>query len=412
MKRCCGFVWCGLVVACGGAGAPDHASGFQLDPRQGACPAGYAISSSDYTSTNVSAISSQGAVLAESVISSGSAPPGLTTALSGDVIFPSSAPGSGKLVLIDRYPNSVLTWVEPATGSVSRQLPVGTGFAANPHDYLELGPNKAYVSRYESNAMSGRESFDAGGDLLIIDPEAAAISGRVDLSLEDDGDFLPRADHLLLVEPQVWVSLHRFDADFRGAGDARLVGVDTTSDTRAWTVDLPGVASCGGMARSPSGKVVALACSGVTSDLDPEHNPAPTLRSGIVLLDASVEPPVVRAQFDAAAQLAAPIGSSIAFASETLLVGVALGDLTVDRSDVAFTIDTSVGTAEVLHDAGGAFSLGDLRCAPGCSDLCFLADAQDSALRVWKATGNALTAQPSITVDTSIGLPPRAIGPL
>jgi hypothetical protein len=41
-----------------------------------------------------------------------------------------------------------------------------------------------------------------------------------------------------------------------------------------------------------------------------------------------------------------------------------------------------------------------------------VADAQDNAVHVWKASGSRLAAQPSITVDTSIGLPPRAIGPL
>jgi hypothetical protein len=328
------------------------------------------------------------------------------------VVFPSTAPASGKMVLIDRYPNSVLTWVEPTTGSVIQQLPVGTGFGANPHDYLELAANKAYIARYESNPMPGQAPFDAGGDLLIIDPQAKQITGRIELATAPDGAFLPRADHLLLVGQQVWVSLHRFDADFKTAGDARMVGVDPTSDAITWTLDLPGVASCGGVARSPSGKVVALACSGVSSDLDSDQNPAPTLRSAIVLLDATTRPPSVLQRFDAATKLGAPIGSTIAFASETLLVSVALGDSTAKRTDLAFTIDTSTGTPQMLLDAGAAFALGDVRCAPGCTDLCFMADAQANALDVWKAAGVTLHAEPPVPGDTSIGLPPRAIGAL
>jgi hypothetical protein len=411
MKFCGVLGFCVLATACG-AKAPASTGGFQLDPSAGACPAGYVVSDSDYTSTNISALSADGVVLSSSVISSGSAPPGLTTALSGDVVFPSAAPASGKLLLIDRYPNSVLTWVEPSTGAVIQQLAVGTGFAANPHDYLELTPNKAYLSRYESNPTPGQLPFDAGGDLLIVDPTGNEVTGRVELASEPDGAFLPRADHLLAVGDQVWVSLHRFDADFKTAGDARLVGVDSTSDAVAWTLELPGVANCGGVARSPSGKLVALSCSGVSGDVDAAQNPAPTLRSAIVLLDATVQPPKELQRFDSATTLGAPLGSTIAFASETLLIGVALGDATASRTDQAFTIDTSQGTPMKLHDAGAAFALGDVRCAPGCTDLCLLADAQANVIQLWKAAGTELNALSAIPGDTSIGLPPRAIGAL
>jgi len=287
-----------------------------------------------------------------------------------------------------------------------------TSVFSNPHDYLELAVNKAYVSRYESNPKPGQAPLDAGGDLLIVDPQANQITGRVELSTEPDGVFLPRADQLLLVGSDVWVLLQRFDADFKTAGDARLVGVDPVSDAITWTLDLPGIANCGGVARSPSGKVVALACSGVDGDVDSAQNPAPTLRSAVVLLDATVQPPVVVTHFAAAAALGAPIGSTIAFANETTLISVALGDSTTQRTDVAFTLDTTLGVPQLLLDAGAAFALGDVRCAPGCTDLCFLADAQANALEVWKVSGNRLSAQPSIATDASIGLPPRAIGAL
>ncbi|MES1183129.1 MAG: hypothetical protein ABUL60_04905 [Myxococcales bacterium] len=402
---------CLALLGCG-AKAPEDTGGFQLDPSHGECPAGYAIANTDYASTSISAISPTGAMLSPTVISSGSAPPALTTALSGDVIFPSSAPASGKLLLIDRYPNSVLTWVEPSTGSVLQQLPVGTGFAANPHDYLEVAKDKAYVSRYESNAAPGQMPFDEGGDLLVIDPHANEITGRVELASEPDGAFLPRPDQLLPVDDEVWVSLQRFDADFGTAGDARLVGVDPSLDTTTWTLELPGVASCGGLTRSPSGKLVAVVCSGVASDVDSSGAPAPTSRSAVVLLDATVQPPRELQRFDVAAQLGTQLGSTIAFASETLLVGVALGDAGANLDDGAFTLDTSVGTAQPLLDAGAAFALGDVRCAPGCTDLCFLADAQANELHVWQVADERLLEQDPVPADSNVGLPPRAIGAL
>src|SRR6185295_14337493 len=104
----------------------------------GACPSGLLVSSSDYKSTNISVLSPTGATLSEILISSASASTGLSTALSGDVVFPLSTPTSGRAVLIDRFPNSVLTWVNPSNAEVIHQLPVGTGFAANPQDYLEV----------------------------------------------------------------------------------------------------------------------------------------------------------------------------------------------------------------------------------------------------------------------------------
>jgi hypothetical protein len=359
--------------------------------------------SSDFTSTNVSVLSPMGAVLSESIISSASAPPGLTTALSGDVVLP-LAPTPGAIVLIDRFPNSVITSVDPSTAAVMHQLPVGTGFPANPHDYLAVSPTKAYVPRYENNPHPGKEPDDEGGDLLIVDPSASRVTGRIPFAPE--GALLPRPDHMIRVGDEVWVSLQRFDADFTMAGDARIVGVSIADDTVAWTLDLPGVASCGGIAIAPAGDRVALSCSGVLG-MGGSND-----RSAIVLIDATAHPPREVRRFTTAADLGAPLGSTVSFANAGLLVGVALGDMAAHRNDVAFTLDLDSGATSRLLDAGAAFALGDVRCSPACGEVCFLADAQANGLRVWKVNGKMLDAQPTVTVDPTIGLPPRAIGAL
>jgi hypothetical protein len=398
----------GALAACSVSSAHNsggvHVDGGSVDAGDGGgavCPSALVVASSDYTSTNISVLSAAGAILSESIVSSASAPPGLTTALSGDVVLP-LAPTPGKIVLIDRYPNSVVSWVDPSTGAVTHQLPVGTGFAANPHDYLEVSRTKAYVSRHESNANAGQQPNDGGGDLLIIDPEAVAITGRVPFA--PDGALLPRPDRMMRVGGEVWVSLLRFDADFKTVGDARLVGVSTTDDSIAWTLDLPGVANCGGIAMAPAGKVVALACGGGLGDADP------TQRSAVVLVDASAHPPVELKRFAVAAQLGAPLDPALAYASDGLLVGAVLGDTKAGRNDLAYALDLVSGTARVLADAGAAFAFSDVHCAPGCDDLCFLTDANANALRVWKANGTLLSPQASVPVDPSIGLAPRAIG--
>ena len=68
-------------------------------------------------------------------------------------------------MLIDRYPNSVITFVDTSSGAVTRQIDVSTGFPSNPHDYLETREGRALVTRYERNPKAGRAPFDAGGDV-------------------------------------------------------------------------------------------------------------------------------------------------------------------------------------------------------------------------------------------------------
>jgi hypothetical protein len=249
---------------------------------------------------------------------------------------------------------------------------------------------------------AGQEPNDGGGDLLIVNPKDVRVEGRVPFASE--GALLPRADRMIRVGNEVWVSLQRYDSDFKMAGDARFVGVSTADDSIIWTLDLPGVASCGGIARSPSGSAVAVSCTGAFTDDDPKR------RSAIVLLDATVHPPVELERFAVAAELGAPLGPTIAYASGGWLVGTAVGDAQAGRNDVAYSVDLESGTTHRLADAGGAFAFGDIHCAPGCTDLCFIADAQSNVLRVWKANASLLDAQASMPVDPSIGLPPRAIG--
>ena len=398
---------CGALAACNVSEAPVTTGGVPVeggstlvgDGGAAFCPAGVVVIDSDFVSTNVSVLSPAGAILSPSIVSSGSAPPGITTALSGDVVTPLE-PTPGEIVLIDRT-NAVLTWVDPASAAVVRQVPVGTGFAANPQDYVSLAANKAYVSRYETNQTPGQQANDGGGDLLVIDPTAGTVTGRVPFAA--DGVFEPRPARMLHLGSTVWVSLERFDADFKTAGDAQLVGVSSADDSIAWTLDLPGVADCGGMDVSPSGGIVALSCAGLSSDATPEQ------RSAIVLVDATKSPPVELKRIPAAVQLGAQLGFTISFATEATLVGTTLGD-GASHDDLAFTADVASATATQLLDSGASFDLGDVRCSPGCSGLCFLADASVKALQVWQISSGGLVAQPQAPVDPMPNLPPQGLG--
>ncbi len=389
------------VSAPGGSGGVGGAGGAAPG-----CPRALVVANSDYASTNVSVVSTGGELLSASLLSSASAGVGASAALSGDVVLPHDAPASGRVVLIDRYPNSVLTWVDPASAAVEGQLSVATGFPSNPHDYLEVDGAKAYVTRYNTNPTPGREPLDGGGDLLVVDHARRAVVGRVDLGAEAGPGFSPRPNRLArLAGGDALVTLDRFDAAFGRAEDARLVGVDPASDAPAWRLDLAGLANCGGLALSPSGARLAVACAGVFAD-----GAGQLARSGLALLDLGARPPREVARFDLAARFGAPIAPALAFASESLLVGVAFGDLAAGRADLAFALDVATGEAAVIAEAADAFSFGDLRCAPGCGELCFLADAGRNVLRSFRPGAGPLAPGPELRVDTAFGLPPRSLG--
>jgi hypothetical protein len=210
---------------------------------------------------------------------------------------------------------------------------------------------------------------------------------------------------MLMVGSLAWVSLERLSADYTTAGDEHIVGIDPTTDTEAFTLDLPDAENCGGLAISPSGSVVAVACSGVLGAMTTS-----TVDSTVVLVDATKSPPVELKRFPVAVTLGAPLGPSLAFASETELVGFVLGNTTPPVDDVAFTLDVTTGAVAKLYDAGAAYVLGDVRCTPGCGDLCVFADSQKSALDFWQVSGTSFKSLAPVNPDPKPGLPPVALG--
>lgn len=392
----------GLAIAACSSPAANE-GGVGLPPPGGSCPRGLAVASSDYASSTISVCGADGKVLRAAMLTSGSRAPGVSQALSGDVVLPSTRPRSGRMVLIDRYPNSVITFVDTSSGAVTRQIDVSTGFPSNPHDYLETREGRALVTRYERNPKAGRAPFDAGGDVLAIDTTTGAIAARIELATPADGAFQPRPDRMLEVDGVAWVLLQRLDGSFQSAGDGRIVGIDEATEAVAFTVDLPGAANCGAAARSPSGKLVAVACSGLLRDRAVEGQ-----RSAVVLLDASTRPPKVIRTVPAPAGV--PLLAQIGFASESTLLGGTYGSLDAGRTDTIVAIDASTGAITRLADAGQAFVVGDVRCAPGCGP-CFVTDARANAIRVFSPDPDGRivegVAQP---VDRVTGLPPRYAG--
>ncbi len=396
-----------MLAGCNVSPAPQSTGGVDLEAAPG-CDRGVAVVTSDYKSTNIAISRLDGTTASASFISSGAAKPGLALAISGDVDVPWNAPASGRALVIDRYGTNVLTWMDLATAKVLGQLPVGTGFQSNPHDYLEIDAARAYVTRYGTNPAPGAQPFDRGGDLLVIDTRRPAILGRVAIP-EDDPELQPCPDALTPLHGEVVVSLGRWTADFSRTGDGRMVGVSPATDAVVWTVDIPGLQACGRLAISPSGKIGAVACS---SKLDMSSHMFDPAGSDIVIYDTSVSPPKESRRLGAGKKLQSGLQPTLVFASEDVLLALTYGGNALPN-DAAYAVRVSTGDIVPLVQADAPYAFGGVRCSPGCGDICLLADARRNRLRRWQVQpGGEFVVLDDAAIDNVIGLPPRTMGGL
>ena len=378
----------------------------------GACPDGVAVVLSDYRSTQVALSTTEGTTQSESFVSTASVrSDGLSFALSGDVVLPNERPPSGRVVLIDRYGTNVVSFFEPTDGRVLGQLAVGTGFPSNPQDYIEVGDGRAYVSRFGNNELRGREPFDQGSDLLIIDTLVPEILGRIALPSSDEFPARPggltRLDsRLILVTLAI---LGRLGRAITGE-DSVLAAIDTERDAIAWQVELEGLKNCGTARLSPNAERLVIACSGLITE---DGASLGVEGSGVAVLDASETPAVEIRRYAALEVAGGAVQSEFAFFSaDSLLLKTqtALGD--ADRNQL-LTLDLESGEVQrvfsvsAADSASSGLTLGGLLCAPGCSDFCLLADAAAGALQRFRiGQDNAIEHTDTLRVERRVGLPP------
>jgi hypothetical protein len=375
-----------LLAACSGS---DPAAG-------GGPPTGLAVIGSDYHSVSVPlADPATGAITREGCITSGSTAPGLTTALSGDVVLPSQPQPGHELLLIDRT-NATLTWVDPQSCAVLRQLNVGEGMAANPHDVIAVSAHKAYVTRY----------VPAASDLLIIDPAAATILGRIDLAAQStrpDGNKPARAlpDRGVRVGGRVLIALNELSDDFMSGGPARLVVVDPAVDQVVGTVDVPELQNCGQLAVLADAPTVAVGCGGVFGA------PDQLAASGVALIELASTPPAVT--LVRAGRFGLPVSSlDLVVLSRAAAFTVVPGDFS-GRADSLWTFDFDGGTPRKVLDGSGPFHLGGLVAQVDQKKL-FLGDAAEAEPRIL-VIDTSDAASPAVQSPIPVsGLPPRALG--
>lgn len=103
-----------------------------------------------------------------------------------------------RVYVINRYGEDNIQVLAPEN-SFETALQFSTGNGTNPQDIVVVSADKAFVSRLQD------------AKLLVVNPSTGAILAEVDLSPWADGDGVPEAARMLLIENRLFVALQRLD---------------------------------------------------------------------------------------------------------------------------------------------------------------------------------------------------------
>jgi len=407
-------IWLTLGACGDDTGAPlaiDASTTVAMDGGMdgGAAPTyqGIAVINSDYSATSVSLLDRDGNLVKDGCFNSGTGTPGLAMTLSSDVVLPTRLPPGGPVIIVDRG-NAALTWLDPVTCAPLRQLAVGTGYLAYPHDVVTLSASKAYVTRYEENAAAtpSAEDFDDGSDLLIIDPAQPKLLGRIDLKPFAPAGVQPRADRALFAEGIVFVSLNAISGDFKTYGTGRLVMVDPNTDGVTGVIDLPGVKNCGAMTYLAAEKKLLVACGGDFNDAKQADS------SAIVVIDLAPSPPTMTTKIGANTVGTLPFSNlSLAAWNGSTALGLTLGDPTNHPADQLWSLPLT-GTQPVkVFESAESWALGAVLADPETGRI-LVADGTTMTgayLRVFDVASGNFTPNKTVKTNPAQKLPPRAL---
>jgi hypothetical protein len=400
-----------LLLGCNVTPA-DVTGGVDL-PERGDCPRGSAVVSSDFTSSEVALLAPNGDVKSAAFLSSAStAATDLAAPFSGDLSVASARSRPGELVVIDRLGTDVLTFVDTRTAIVRAQLPVGTGFDANPQDYLELSEHEAFVPRLGENASPGREPFDRGSDLLVIDPSVPKITDSI--AMPRRNGYRPNPAGVSALGGDVLVTLQHARPGYSGMADSELVAVTIADPNVRYRVPLSGFKNCGRAELSPRRARLLVAC---TAFVDRQGAVAEPQFSGLLLLDALSDPVSELARFSALELVQGPIQSSVEFVSERVVLFKTQTALGADHDNQLFSLDLETGETALLATAardesglGFGIAFGGTSCRSGCGDPCLVADISRGKLLRFELHGNTLAPEADVVIHGA-GLPPTGVTP-
>ena len=401
----------GAGGSAGGAGTTGAAGAAALAPP---APSGLAVLNTNmaYTVTSISILNTQGGLVrGDCVHSTGDI--GSQT-ISGDVVLPSQPQRGGQVVLLDRG-NAALTFVNPTTCAIDRQMSVKGGAfqRPNPHDVVIVSDSKAYVTRYDKNGAASPAPTAAGDDVLIIDPRNGNVGGRIDLAsyaTQAGGtDIQARPNRAIIAAGKVVVSLNNMNGTFSAFGEGAVVIIDPVTDAVVQHLPLTGLKNCEGMDYVPATKTLLVACNG------PFGSTEQTLASGIAVVNMATTPATLTRVITGVAfntqpvtflwvlSLPTAVAPNRAFTS-TLATSSA-------SSDTLFGFDFASGVA-VPFASKGPYALG--RPSVISNGRLLMPDATMATPRVhvYDARGTgAPTLELSFVADTANGLLPREITP-
>lgn len=370
----------------------------------------FAVVSGDFSSTAISMLDAAGDPIDDRWFTSGDALTGLVSALGGDVVLPTTQP-AGQLTVLDRFRVDVLTRIEIPSGDVVGQLrthetSTTAGFSSNPHDFIQLDANSAWVTRHNANFDASAPDSERGSDLVEVGPVTwTRTGGRIALDAVDvDGTSVPaRPSRIVQLGDLLVVGLVRLSGDFSVSAEGAVAIVDTT-DQSVSTLSFGDLRNCGRVVPVPGDDTrVVVACvghGGATFD------PALTRASaGVVVLraDAGVVTEERRWVVASEASNATSVQNLVALSS-TLFVAAEWGDFTAGTTDEFFLVDMGLATQTSIFVSSGTFRIG-FSAYDSASGLLLVPDAD--GLRRMDVDGSAVTETDVIQLAPSLGLTPQ-----
>lgn len=342
---------------------------------------------------------------------SGSRAPALVSALSGDVVLPSTQLTSDALVLLDRYQSDVLTvlpFASPNSLLWQADLRGGrtAGTSPNPQDAVALPDGRWLVSRFNPSFTEVAE-LARGNDVVVIDPASRSIVQRIDLHADHEAQgmrFFARPTRLAQLSSEgeafVLAGLARLSSfALRETGPGAVALIDAATFTTQ-VLELEGLSNCGAVSAVPgaSGEAYVL-CQGDAFGVDES-------RAGIVLVGVDDGVLVERGRAMAGVSALPAPGNGLVAIDAMRVAYVAHGSLSPPSPDQLVVL-SSLRVFEVLGEAE-AFTLGEGAYDARRAQL-LVPDGEMRAVRAFTRERDAWREGDAQTMPLCVHLPPRQV---
>lgn len=169
------------------------------------------------------------------------------------------------IYVINRFGGDNIQIIDPETNQTVVQFSTGVG--SNPQDILVLGPDRAYVTRYQEPL------------LWEVNPLTGDLTDTIDLSSFADADGIPEMAYMERDDHHVYVQIQRLNQDgfFEPVPPSYLAVIDIATnelvDTDLGVAGVQGIALAGlnpgtPMQRDPSAAKLHVRCLGEFGALD------------------------------------------------------------------------------------------------------------------------------------------------